>query len=181
VNVATMMRAIVFAAFMASCGAGSTKLLGRPVHRPIALVVKVAPEVSPEADESRMRLMAYGMLQRLEERGLTGYVPEKGHAAPPPRLELTIKRWDEHDGEGVSPRTAGFLVGGEIGTAILLAHAGDVQIECSVVREGDAAPADRYLFVGETSEAVADQILNRVFTDKERIERPTFRKGPGGT
>jgi hypothetical protein len=168
--------ALIFLA-AAACGAASTKLLGAPVHRPIALVFTTTPEVAAKADRRGMRVMADDLVEGIKARGLSAYQPVDGQAAPPPRLDCFIKRWDALGGRRLGASSyGGQLILGVFAAPVAAAHARDVEVECSVIREGEAVPADRYLFTGESGNAVASDILDRVFTDK-----PLMRRNPSET
>jgi hypothetical protein len=165
--------ALVFVAATA-CGAGSTKLLGAPVHQPIALVFTTTPEVAAKADRRGMRVMAQDLVDGIKAKGLSAYLPVGEQPAPPPRLDCFIKRWDAIGGRRLGASSyGGELILGVFAAPVAAAHARDVEVECSVIREGEAVPADRYLFTGETGNAVARDILDRIFTDE-----PLMRRNP---
>ncbi len=161
------------------CGAGSSKLLGAPVHRPIALVFRATPEVAARADRRSLQAFGQSLLEGLREKGLVGCLAPEGEPAPAPRLEFMVERWDALGGKRLGRYAAGVIFGLPAAVASLV-HARDVQVDCSVVREGETAAADHYLFIGETGDDVASEILTRVFTDETRLERPVVRGGHGG-
>jgi hypothetical protein len=173
------LRAILALSLVTSaCGAGSTKLLGTPVRRPIALVFRATPEVAAHSDRRALQAFGQSLIDGLNEKGLVGYLTAEGEAAPAPRLEFMIHRWLALGGKRLSPYWAGVIFGVPAAAANI-AHASDVQVDCSVIREGETTPADHYLFIGQTGDAVASEILERVFTDELSIERPAVRGGHG--
>jgi len=167
----------VAVALVTACGAGSAKLLGAPVRRPIALVFRSTPEVAAKSDRRDMNRMAAELLDGIQKKGLVGYVPAEGQAAPPPRIEFFVKRWDAPSGKRLTGYWAGVLVGipASVNDAV---HAKDVQIECKVVREGESTPADTRLFVGETGDDVASDILSQAFSDDNRFPPPAAPHPP---
>lgn len=164
-------------ALVTGCGAGSAKLLGVPARRPIALVFTSTPEVAAKSDRRDMNRMAAELLDGMQKKGLVGYVPAEGQAAPPPRIELFVKRWDAPSGRRLTGYWAGVLFGipASINDAV---HAKDVQIECKVVREGESTPADTHLFVGETGDDIASDILSQAFTEDRSFPPPAVKHLP---
>jgi hypothetical protein len=175
--IAPPFRAVALAFVLAACGAGSAKLLGAPVHQPIALVFTGTPEVAAKSDRRGMNAMAATLLEGMKKKGLVGYVPAEGQAAPPPRIELFVKRWDALGGH----RLTGYWAGVLFGVPALVndsVHAKDVQVECRVVREGESAEADRRLFTGETGDDIADQVLSHAFSDERTLAPPAETRAP---
>jgi hypothetical protein len=121
--------------------------------------------------------MADDLVDGIKAKGLSAYLPVDGQAAPPPRLDCSIKRWDAVGGRhlGASSYGGGLMLG-IFAAPVAAAHARDVEVECSVTREGEAIPADRYLFSAESGNAVASDILDRIFTNE-----PLMRRNPSAT
>jgi hypothetical protein len=164
-------------ALVTACGAGSTKLLGMPVRRPIALVFTSTQEVAAKPDRRDMNRMAAELLDGMQKKGLVGYVPAAGQAAPPPRIELFVKRWDAPSGKRLTGYWAGVL-GGIPASVNDAVHAKDVQIQCKIVREGESTPADTRLFVGETGDDVASDILSQAFSEDKSFPPPPATHSP---
>jgi hypothetical protein len=172
--------AVVVGFVLMGCGAGSPKLVGVPVKHPIGVIIKATPAVQAKSDRRGMRDLADVLLEGMKEKGLAGYVAQEGELVPPPRLELYITRWEATGEKRVSGYTAQLFVG-IAATASAAVHAHDIELECSVVREGDATPADHHVYAGETGDAVARDILARVFTDQRVIHDPVpYERGRGG-
>jgi hypothetical protein len=149
--------------------ASSTKLLGTTVKQSVAVVFRSTEEVATKADRRSMRVMADTLLTGMRERGVSGYMPPSGADVPAPRIELFVKKWELTGGRKMSDSTAGLLFGGVIGAAIATrgaAHSHDAVVDCSVYRTGDKVPAFRHVFNGDTAHGVANQILDRVFTER---------------
>jgi hypothetical protein len=164
-----------------ACGS-STKLLGHPVHHPIAIVVRVSDEVANSDDGGAIASMVDAMLEGLRERGLEGqvYAAPDEHP-PPPRIDIRVQTAD--------PGSAGRRKGGELttvagalgrapivglaGVAISLSGAGSVKIDCWVYEEGKSRPSfhDSYsrVLLGDADaaasagESLGNAIMSSVF------------------
>jgi hypothetical protein len=168
---------IALAVLLVACGAGSAKLLGVPVHRPVGLIIRATPAVAAKADRRGMRDMADALVGAMKEKGISSYVAEEGQVVPAPRIDLFITRWEAPGGKRMSSATASYFLG-VVGTAELIAHAHDVELECTVTREGEATPVGKHAFFAESGEAVASDIVSRVFTDQTTLETPSPAQKP---
>lgn len=144
--------------------AGSPKLLGAPVRKPIALTFNATPELAEHLDQAALAITIAHLKEGLADRGLTSYTPKAGEPAPPPRIDLSVRHWVGKVDVGLEASPNNFWVPGSvIGSAI---HARDVEIECVVLREGDKAPSFRHTFAGYSGKDVVDEILSRIFTSR---------------
>lgn len=79
---------------LSACGS-STKLLGHPVRRPIAIVVRISDEVAKNDDGGAVASLVDAMLDGLHERGLDGQVYAAPDEHPPaPRIEVRVESVD---------------------------------------------------------------------------------------
>lgn len=144
--------------------AGSPKLLGSPVRKPIALTFNAIPEVAGHLDQAALAITIAHLKEGLADRGLASYTPQVGEPAPPPRIDLSVRHWvgKVDIGREASPNNF-WLPGAVISSAL---HEHDVEIECIVLREGDHAPSFRHVFWGYSGKDVVDDILSRIFTSR---------------
>jgi hypothetical protein len=188
------MRARLFAVFglalSSACGS-STKLLGHPIHQPIAIVVRVSDEVANNDDGGAVAAMVDAMVDGLRQRGLDGQVYAAPDEHPPaPRIEVRVGTADpgssERRGAGKLAAVGGALgrapIVGFVGGVLWMSGAGSVQIDCWVYEEGRSRPSfhesySRTLLGDSKSAASAGESLGRaimesVFRDSAPTESP---------
>ena len=90
--------AIIFALAMSSyaCGAASQKILGQPVKKPVAIVVRISQQVNIADEAGGVAELVEAVENGLKKQGLTSevYTSSDDHP-PPPRIELNVVYWSE--------------------------------------------------------------------------------------
>jgi hypothetical protein len=153
----------VIAAVTCLACAGSPKLLGAPVRKPIALTFNATPDAAAHLDRAALAITIAHLKEGLKDRGIESYTPGLGEPAPPPRIDLSVTHWVGKVDVGREAGPNNFWVAPLIAHAV---HDRDVEIECFVLREGDAKPSFHHAFSGYSGKDVADQILSRIFSDR---------------
>ena len=191
-----MRWAIILSLALTSACGSSAKLLGHPVHHPIAIVVRVSDDVANNDDGGAVASMVDAMLDGLRKRGLDGQVYAAPDEHPPaPRIEVRVGTADPGNSArrraGAVTAIGGALarapVVGVAGAIVSLSGAGSVRIECWVYEEGKSEPSfhDSYsrVLLGDNEaasagESLGNAIMNSVFRDSESSGAPGERSPP---
>jgi hypothetical protein len=88
----------------ACAGTGSAKLLGAPVHGPVALVFRATPEVAAKSDRRALEAFARALIAGPKRKSIVGTLATPGE--PAPRLEFMLERWDALGGRRLNSATA---------------------------------------------------------------------------
>lgn len=162
-------------------------LLGQPVKRPIAVVVRVSNEAAEMDDGGGTAALVETLTAGLEERGLRAQLFMREDDNPPgPRIEVNIEKWDPGDQKrrsGVAAATV--LV--PLAAFAQLGAQGEYSVLCTIVREGESQPAHQrrhsglmFGITGSSStsngELVPSSILSDAFSDPGQGQRR--RRGP---
>jgi hypothetical protein len=99
------IRLAVVAVAASACASGPPKLLGQPIKRPIAVLVRVSDEAAKVDDLGATAALVETLTEGLAERGVKSDVFARDDDNPPtPRIEIWVEKWDPGD----EARRAGF-------------------------------------------------------------------------
>ncbi|HEY6559089.1 MAG TPA: hypothetical protein VI072_17515 [Polyangiaceae bacterium] len=144
-------------------------LVGQPIKKPVAVLVRVSDEVAQTDDFGGTASLVETIERGLAERGVESEIFAADDDNPPaPRIEIWVERWDAGDrGERAAMRlgtttataVASHIAGG--GIIATVSTAGAYIVHCRIYREGETQPAyvHRYSgrIVGTEAEASADE------------------------
>jgi hypothetical protein len=147
---------LLFAVSGLACASGPPKLVGQPITKPIAVLVRVSDEAAKTDELGGTAGVVEAVSNGLSERGVPNQIFAADDDNPPaPRIEIWVEKWDAgHRGE----RAGASFVFGVVGQA---ATAGGYAVVCRIYRSGETKPAftRRYsgIILGTSETASADR------------------------
>jgi hypothetical protein len=182
-------RALLFAIAVAaaSCAPrGKLKLVGQPVPREVAVLVRVSDDAAETDDLGGTAALVESMTDGLARRGVHSQIfAADGDHPPAPRIELWVEAWDTGDrseraGAMVAAETAGaaMAVPG-LGLVALFLEAGNYSVVCRVFLRDGEPPALARRYTGsmattdaDTSVQEGEQLAWRILGDAFQVIPP---------
>jgi hypothetical protein len=122
------------------CGAAHQKLVGKPLHQSVAILIRTSDQVNAADDGGGVATLAETVTDGLKENGIESqlYASKDDHP-PAPRIELNVLYW--HGTGAVSHKLAGAGMVVPIAGVAGLATAGNkMVVDCAVFLPGMAQP-----------------------------------------
>lgn len=154
-----------------ACGSIQNKLVGQPVKKPVALLVRVSPEAAESDDPGAVASLVETLASGLEERGMQVEVFAADDDSPPaPRIEVYVR---EVDTGSLAARSAGAMLTSGLVWGL---GTGDIVVDCKVFHPGKKKPALEERFkqriggvsqsaAGDAGASLGEDILDEVMTD----------------
>lgn len=131
------------------CGAASQKILGQPVHRQVAIMVRISRQVDLADNAGGVAELVETIEKGLKDEGLTSevYTAADDHP-PPPRIELNVLFWSERNSTSSQLRDAGSLLPLLGIAADMVGPDNRMVVDCDVYLADNGRPSFRQRFVG---------------------------------
>ena len=165
--------AFLLAVLLVGCASGPPLLMGQPIKKELAVVVRVSKEAVHGDKFGGIAAMADVVTEGLTKRGVANqlYAADDDHPRAP-RIEIWVMRWSETNSD---LKEAGGIVGGLIGAGLQAGASGEYEVDVKIYREGDAQPAciRKHTGVVDTDDAASDEsagesIGGRILSDALR-------------
>lgn len=167
------------------CGASSKLLLGEPVRKELAVLVRVSKAASLADNAGGTEAIVDRVTNGLSERGIQNqiYAADDDHPKAP-RIEIWVRSWNINGGGAVEGATLGLGVAGQIATA------GGYNVVARVYRDGAAKPCE-FEYSGtsfsnsdtasaDKGDSVGGSILSDAFGDPSSCKPPSNGNPPEG-
>ncbi len=159
-------------------------LVGQPIKKPVAVLVRVSDEVAQTDDFGGTASLVETIERGLAERGVKTEIFAADDDNPPaPRIEIWVERWDDGSrGErattALAAETTGVAVAGIAGGGVIgsLATAGGYAVLCRIYREGETQPAYVHRYSGRIVGTEADVSADEGEDVGEAIVADALRK-----
>jgi len=160
------------AVVVAACASTPPLLLGRPVTKPVAVLLRVSDDAANTDELGGTLGITEAVTGGLTERGVANqlYAADDDHPLTP-RIEIWVLRWDPGE-RGVRAGLGGIsLLVTPVALGTPLAD-GDYTVVCRVYREGEAQPALNRRYSGviagtdeDSSNSLGESVGRRILAD----------------
>lgn len=178
-RVAGLGALVLSSSALASCGGAQQRMLGRPVHQQVAIVVRISDEVNHADEAGGVATLVETIEAGLNDHGMRSevYTAPDDHPSPP-RIELEVLFWSERSTTSRQLEGAAMALAPLGIVGLLVGPSNRMVVDCQVFFSKGAKPDSKRRFdvggglhLGGPDEVAAgsragSQILAALFSER---------------